>query len=319
MQPFNTGRICQIQKNTYYIQYENETLRAGLKGSFYAEQKEFPAVGDYVDFLYNPQGDSVITAVRERKSVLKRPDWSHISTNMEQVMCANIDYVFIVTSLNENFNVNRIARYVAVTLQGNAVPVVLLTKADLCADPAPYIRAVEALSDKVRVHALSTLLGTGLEALDEYLQPGLTVALLGSSGVGKSTLVNALLGSERMRTGAVREKDAKGRHTTTYRQMLELENGAVIIDTPGMRQIGMCDDGEGIDETFGDIRALEQQCRFSDCRHGSEPGCAVQAAVAAGTLTPERLALYRRLHAESDKAAKMKSIAIQRKKLNRNR
>jgi len=313
------GRISEIQKNIFYIKFEDEEFKAKLKGSFYNDSKEPPVVGDYVDFIYNPQGDSVIVNVHERSSVLKRPDFFHISTNLEQTMCANFDYAFIVASLNDNYNFNRIARYVSITLQGNGIPVVILTKADLCNNPGRYVKEIEGLSDKVRVHTISALYGIGIEELQEYLQPGKTVVLIGSSGVGKSTLVNAIIGDDVMKTSSIREDDSKGRHTTTHRQLIELPTGAVIIDTPGMREIGMCDVDEGIDETFDDIKELECQCRFSNCRHDNEPGCAVKAAIADGRITIERLTLYQKLHEESSKAAKMKKIAQQRKQINKGR
>ncbi len=316
------GRICEIQKNNYTIKFWEEEIPGKLRGNFFKEGLELPVVGDYVTFQYNPVGDSVITSVCERSSVLKRPDQaghaiSYVKTMQEQVMVANFDYVFIVASLNDNYNLNRIARYVSITLQGNGIPVVILTKADLCSNPGRYQREVEELSDKVRVHTISALYEIGLTELEEYLKPGVTVAILGSSGVGKSTLVNALAGSEIMRMSEIRESDAKGRHTTTYRQMIELENGAVLIDTPGMRELGMCDVREGIDETFSDIVELQSRCKFRDCKHDTEPGCAVKAALADGRITRERYELYRNLQSESDKAGKMKAIAKYRKELNR--
>jgi len=315
------GRVCEIQKNTFVIKFWEKEIPAKLKGSFYNEGKELPVVGDYVTFIYNQMGDSVITSVCDRKSLLKRPDQSghalaYVKNMMEQVMVSNFDYVFIVTSLNDNYNFNRIARYISITLQGNGIPVVILTKMDLCSNPGRYISEIEELSDKVRVHTISALYSIGLEELDEYLKPGNTIAILGSSGVGKSTLVNAIVGDEVMKTSEIREEDSKGRHTTTYRQMLELENGAVIIDTPGMRELGMCDVEDGIDETFEDILELEGQCRFSDCKHDTEPGCAVKKAIEDGELSFERLQLFRSLHNESNKAAKMKSIAKQRRIIN---
>ncbi len=312
------GRICEIQKNTFIIKYGAEELSGKLNGSFYNEDKVLPVVGDYVTFLYNPVGDSTITSVCERKSLLKRPDQSghsigFVKTMKEQVMVANFDYVFIVASLNDNYNFNRIARYVSITLEGNGIPVVILTKVDLCSNPGRYVREIEDLSDKVRVHTISALYGIGLDELDEYVEPGKTIAILGSSGVGKSTLVNALAGSDVMKTSGIREEDSKGRHTTTNRQIIELKNGAFLIDTPGMRELGMCDVSEGIDETFEDIAELALGCRFSDCKHDTEPGCAVKRAIEGGELSEERYNLYLRLQGESDHAAKMKRIAKARK------
>ncbi len=294
------GRICEIQKNSYTIQFFEKKLPAKLKGSFYKKGRaEFPVVGDYVTFQYNPTGESIILSVCERKSFLKRPDQA--KTAVDQHMAANVDYVFIVSSLNNDYSYNRIARYVSVALNGNATPVVVLTKSDLCNNPARYIREVEGLSDRVRVHAVSAITGSGLDELGEYLSPGNTICLLGSSGVGKSTLLNVISGRENMRTSAVRERDSKGRHTTTHRQLIELESGVTIIDTPGMREIGMADVAEGIDDTFSDIVELECQCRFSNCRHDTEPGCAVKAALKDGTLSKERYRLFLGLRSENKK------------------
>lgn len=318
------GRICEIQKNTYIIKYWEKELVGKLKGSFYKEDKEPPVVGDYVTFLYNPIGDCMITNVCERSSFLKRPDQSghaigYVKTMKEQAMVANIDYVFIVASLNDNYNFNRIARYITVTLQGNANPVVILTKMDLCSNPGRYIREVEEISEKVCVHAISALYEIGINDLEEYLSPGATIVMLGSSGAGKSTLINALMGKDAMKTSDIRESDSKGRHTTTHRQVLELRNGAFLIDTPGMREIGMCDVNEGINETFSDIVKLEQCCKFGNCKHDTEPGCAIKAAISDGTLTLERYELYKSLHAESNKAKKMKAISKYRKEINKGR
>lgn len=317
------GRICQVQKNSYIIQYWEQKLLAKLSGAFYQKQQERPVVGDYVTFDYNPNGSSVIVSLCERKSVLKRADSSghgmeYAKTMKEQVMVANVDYVFIVTSLNENYNRNRIARYVSITLQGNGIPVVILTKSDLCSDPVVYIREIEALSDKVEVHAVSVLCGEGVDALEKYLQPGTTIALLGSSGVGKSTLLNALAGEMLMKTGAIRKKDDKGRHTTTYRQMVTLSCGTTVIDTPGMRELGICDAEEGIEDTFSDIAELKSQCRFRNCAHDTEPGCAVKAALASGTLSRERWELYLSLETENTRSVDRKAIAKRRREYKKN-
>lgn len=305
------GRICQVQKNIYKIRFFEKEILAKLKGTYAGE---LPVAGDYVTFIYNQQGESVITSLCERKSLLKRPK------NMkEQAMVANFDYVFIVSSLNENYNYNRIARYVSLALQGGGIPVVVLTKADLCSNPGRYVREIEDLSDQVHVHTVSALYGIGLDELKEYMLPGKTIAILGSSGVGKSTLVNALAGQNIMETGAIREYDAKGRHTTTHRELIELDNGVTLIDTPGMRELGMGDAGDGIDETFSDIMELASKCRFRDCRHDTEPGCAVKAALKDGSLSPERLELYKSLQRENDNRAKMKAISKARKQIKNRR
>ena len=184
-------------------------------------------------------------------------------------------------------------------LQGGAVPVVILTKSDLCNNVGRYIREAERIADKVRVHAISAVYDIGLEELDEYMIPGTTICLMGSSGAGKSTLINKLVGEEAMKTSEIREDDDKGRHTTTHRQLIELSNGVSLIDTPGMREVGMAYTESGIDETFSDIVELESMCKFSDCKHDTEPGCAVKAAIESGTLTKERFELYKSLGAEN--------------------
>ena len=306
----NRGRICEIKKNSFTIRFEGEDLPAKLKGSFYEKNtNEFPVVGDYVDFEYNPIGDSVILSIEDRKSYIQRPDQAKTATM--QGMVANVDYVFIVTSLNEDYSYNRIARYTSIALSGGAIPVVVLTKSDLCSNPGRFVREVETISDKVRVHAISAIYGIGLDELDEYMTEGTTICFMGSSGAGKSTLLNAICGEEVMKTGEVRESDDHGKHTTTHRQLIELDNGVSIIDTPGMREIGMAQVEEGLDDTFSDIVELEKQCRFSDCKHDTEPGCAIKAALESGELTMERLMLYKNLGAENQRNyAKKKEIAV---------
>lgn len=292
------GRICEVQKNTYTIRFWEKEIPAKLRGAFYKNKNmEFPVVGDYVTFYYNPAGDSVIQTVCERTNLLKRPDQA--KTAVDQNMVANVDVVFIVTSLNANYNINRIARYVSISLQADALPVVVLTKADLCDDVAAYVSEVRKLSEKVRVHAVSALYQEGMEALAEYLKPGNTVALIGSSGVGKSTLINVICGADIMRTSAIRASDEEGRHTTTYRRLFELENGVTIIDTPGMREIGMQDVADGISDTFSDVEELAAQCRFRNCRHESEPGCAIRQALQDGTLSAKRYQMYQKLQKEN--------------------
>ncbi len=303
------GRISEVNKNSYKIRFLEQEIPAKLKGSFYEEDAEkLPVVGDYVKFLYNRQGDSVILSVCERKSFLQRPDQA--KTGVMQYMVANADYLFIVTSLNEDYNYNRIVRYVSIAAHGGAIPVVILTKSDLCTNPGRYISEVEQISDKVRVHAISARYGIGLDELKEYMTPGTTICLMGSSGTGKSTLINTLVGEEVLKTSAVREDDDKGRHTTTYRKLIELPGQVTIIDTPGMREVGMAEVQDGIDETFSDIVELESRCRFSDCRHETEPGCAIKAAIASGELSAERYELYKNLGRENtNNHAKKKEIS----------
>ncbi|WP_051198109.1 ribosome small subunit-dependent GTPase A [Butyrivibrio sp. MB2005] len=294
----NKGRISEIQKNTYTISFQGKEVPAKLKGSFReAEASQLPVVGDYVIFKFNPIGDSVIESVCVRKSFLQRPDQA--KTRTMQYMLANADYTFIITSLNEDYSYNRIARYISVVLQGGSVPVVILTKSDLCSNTGRYIREVESVSDKARVHAICALYDIGLEELSEYMTSGTTIALLGSSGAGKSTLLNALAGKEIMKTSEVRASDSTGKHTTTHRQLIELENGVSIIDTPGMREIGIARAEEGLEDTFSDIVELEAMCRFSDCRHDTEPGCAIKAAIESGELPKERYMLYKSLTTEN--------------------
>ena len=303
------GRICEVQKKRYIIRFWELEIPAKLKGKFYeSEAEELPLVGDYVTFTYNPYGDSTILSVCERSSLLQRPDQA--KTGTMQYMAANADYCFIVTSLNDDYNYNRIARYASVALQGGSIPVAVLTKSDLCSNPGRFVSEVETISDKIRVHAVSSIYDIGMDALNEYFVPGNTICLMGSSGVGKSTLINAFAGEEIMKTSGIREDDSKGRHTTTHRQLVVLSNGVSIIDTPGMREIGMAEVREGIDETFSDIVELESRCKFSDCRHETEPGCAVKAALESGELSVERYELYRNLGAENDRNyAKKKAIS----------
>ena len=303
------GRISEVRKNSFVIYFEEQEVIAKLKGSFYGgSAEELPVVGDYVKFIHNPAGDSVIQSVCERKSLLQRPDQA--KTGVMQYMVANADYCFIVTSLNDDYNYNRIARYASVALAGGAVPVAVLTKADLCRNVGRYMTEVETISDKIRVHAVSALLDIGMDELKEYFAPGKTVCLMGSSGAGKSTLINAIAGENIMETSAIRESDSKGRHTTTHRQLIRLSNGAFVIDTPGMREIGMAGTEEGIDDTFSDIIELEAKCKFRNCRHETEPGCAVKAAIASGELSKKRFMLYKNLGQENtNNYAKKKEIS----------
>jgi ribosome biogenesis GTPase len=261
-----------------------------------AGEGQLPAVGDWVGHLPPVHdGDARIDAVLPRRSAfVRRAPGSRAGS---QVIAANIDTLFVATSLNAELNPRRLERYVTMARQSGAQPVILLTKADLPAFPSHDADDL-ARQLGVPVAAVSARSGSGLEELSPWLVAGRTVALVGSSGVGKSTLLNRLAGTELMATRDIREDDARGRHTTTHRELFRLASDVLVLDTPGMREFGIWDAEEGLDQTFADIAELAPRCRFSDCRHEREPGCAVMAAIAEGSLDPGRLRSYRRLGRE---------------------
>lgn len=248
-------------------------------------------------------GDWRILRTLPRKSFFSRLDGWH---GVEQAVAANMDVVFAVQSLNENFNVKRLERYLTLAWNSGAQPVVVLTKADLPGDHQAMVEAAYEVAGEAPVLALSAKTGQGMEQLDAYLKPRVTAAFLGSSGVGKSSLINALAGQEVMDTGGIREDDARGRHTTTHRQLLRLPSGVLVIDTPGMRELGMWDAAEGLSAAFPDVERFLGQCRFHDCRHGQEPGCAIRGALERGELSPQRWKNYRQLAGESSASQRMK-------------
>jgi ribosome biogenesis GTPase / thiamine phosphate phosphatase len=255
-----------------------------------------PVVGDWVAARLSPgERRAAIAACLPRQSALVR---KQVGVSAPQVMAANLDLVYVVSALDRDFNLRRIERALALVWESGAQPVLLLSKLDLCADPEPYLESVQRVALGAEVHALSAQSGTGVDGAFAALRPGLTGALIGMSGVGKSTLVNRLLGSAQQRTAAVREDDARGRHTTTRRELFLLESGALLIDTPGMRELGMFDSEDGLHAAFEDIEALAASCRFGDCRHGGEPGCALRAAIARGELDEARLRSYEKLGRE---------------------
>ena len=232
------GRIVSIQREIFYVKCEENEYPAHLTGKL-REAEEIPVVGDYVKVLPDEYGSASIVQVQPRKTFFIRPDRrghadGYVKTMKEQAVIANYDYVFIITSLNHNFNINRIARYAAITTSGGGIPVVILTKADLVNNAEEYIEKVRTINRTMDVIAVSSFTKEGLEQIKKYFIPGMRIALLGSSGVGKSTLINTLAGKEIMNVSEIRDEDSKGRHTTTHRQMVEM-NGVYLIDTPGMR------------------------------------------------------------------------------------
>jgi ribosome biogenesis GTPase len=292
------ARVTASHRDRYALVCENGTCGAHLKRS--VRFPEVPTTGDFVALQFNPMGDGAIVALLPRRTAFLRLD---SFTGNPQAVAANFDYVFITTSLNGDFNVRRLERYYSLALESGAQPVFLLTKLDQAVDAPGKIACAEGVAKGTPVIAISSVTGEGLELLAGYAQPGMTIALLGSSGVGKSTLVNALEGRTVMKVNDIREDDSKGRHTTTYRQLILLKSGAMVIDTPGMRELGMWDAGEGVAEVFDDIAALAGQCRFRDCTHTRGPGCAIRRALESGTVDEKRVGNYLKLKDESDRTA----------------
>jgi ribosome biogenesis GTPase len=307
------GRVTEVHKEQYKIVTEYGEKSAKLKGSLFYNDKLtniYPAVGDFVLVKYNPQGEDIIYKVLERKSKFSRLDsWN----NIEQLVAVNFDYVFIMVSLNYDFNIKRIERYLTVAWQSGGMPVVILTKADLCDDFTAQLRQVEKIAAGISIIPVSSVTGMGIDELSDYVKPGKTIVFLGSSGVGKSSLVNAIAGEEIMKISSIREDDSKGRHTTTHRQLIMLSPGAMIIDTPGMRELGMWDVSDGLDVAFSEIDELSKNCKFRDCSHEKEPGCAVKAALESGELTKERWNNYIKLKKEARFAQRKEDISIRQK------
>lgn len=286
------GRVTELRREQYTVVTGQGEVTAILKGAFYHNtetREDFPCVGDFVLLHYNESGVSRIARLLPRHSKFSRADFSghaagYVKTVLEQVVAANFDYIFILSSLNWDFKVSRIMRYLTQARQSGGQPVVILTKADLAESYDTSVEEVRQAAPDVPVHAISSHTGHGLSELNQYLQPGKTVIFLGMSGVGKSSLLNVFMEQEVMTVKDIREDDSRGRHTTTHRQLFMLPSGTMVIDTPGMRELGLLDADEGIRAGFADVEELFIRCRFNNCRHQTEPGCAVLAALADGSL-----------------------------------
>jgi ribosome biogenesis GTPase len=305
----NAARVVEEQRGSYRILNESGERYAELAGRLrhraVRDGESLPCVGDWVLAQIPPGGAggggasagvALIHRVLERRSRFSRKEAG--ARAVEQVIAANVDTVFLVQSLNREFNPRRLERYLALLWESGAEPVVVLSKADLCANPEEWAETVSQVAPSVAVHVTRALSPGGLDALEPYLKPGRTVALVGSSGVGKSTIVNRLAGQELMRVRDIRADD-RGLHTTTSRHLVVLPGGGMLLDTPGMRTVLLWEGEEGLERAFEDVETLAARCRFRDCTHDSEPGCAVRGALDGGTLDPARLRSYLKLQREA--------------------
>ena len=300
------ARIIATHKDRYEIVCNNGQGFAKIKRGCYYDNPNsiYPTTGDFVIIEWNSTGDSMICETLKRGSSFSRTasssDRNHELHNQhEQLVAANFDYVFIMQSLNNNFNLHRLERYLSLSWESGAIPVIILTKSDLVEKIQEYIEQVESIAFGVDVYAVSCITGYGLDSIKKYFSKGNTIVFLGSSGVGKSTLVNTLYGDNVMKTSDIREEDSRGRHTTTSRNLIMLPNGAMIIDTPGMRELGMWNAENGINKTFQDIEQYIGMCKFSDCTHTNEPGCKILEAIVNREIDQERFEQYLKLQKES--------------------
>ncbi len=294
------GRVVIEHKHMYRLITSAGEVLGEISGKMRFDSSgngDYPAVGDWVVISLRPEErKATIHAVLPRKSKFSR---KVAGTEIEeQIIAANFDTVFIVSSLNKDFNIRRIERYLTMAWESGGNPVILLSKADLCEDIEEKVLQLDAVAVGVPIHVISSMDGRGYDELGEYQQPGKTIAILGSSGVGKSTLINKLAGEIILEVQEIREEDDKGRHTTTHRQLVLLKGGALIIDTPGMREFQIWDGKEGVQGIFADIEELATRCRFNNCKHRTEPGCAIMEAIEEGRLTKDRFKSYLKLQKE---------------------
>ena len=291
------GRITIAYQQHYTMVTKEGVLTGGITGKLLLHN-QFPKVGDFI--LYDKSKDgsyNSIYTILDRKSYLSRKEAGF--TSNEQILASNIDYAFLVMSLNDDFNLRRIERYLIAAWESGAEPIVILTKADVCDDLEEKLDLIEQVTIGVTVIPISAITGYGMEQLDNYNKLGKTIALVGSSGVGKSTLINSLAKKEAMDTGGIRLDDSRGRHTTTHREMIIVDDGACLIDTPGMREFSVYNGEEGIRHEFEDIESIANSCRFRDCGHKNEPGCMIKKKLETGELDSERYMNYVNLKKEA--------------------
>ena len=293
------GRIIEENRQSFQVLSVYGERYAEVSGRFRFNaraRQSLPAVGDWVALRPLAEGPAIIEAILPRKTQFVRKVAGRQTEG--QVVAANVDWVFIMMSLNRDFSLRRLERYLVLTWESGASPVIILSKSDLCQDKEAAAATINREVLGVPVHAISALTGEGLEEVQVYLDPGKTIVLLGSSGVGKSTLVNEFLGKPSLRTQPIRSDDDRGRHTTTTRQLIPLPCGSLVLDSPGMRELQLWEADEGMQTAFEEIETYARQCRFRDCRHRQEPGCAVREALATGTLKESRFESYEKLQRE---------------------
>lgn len=294
------GRVVFEDNLGFRVQTESGELFATLSGRLRHEaaaREDLPAVGDWVTLkISEAEKRAVIQTVLPRRSRFARKVAG--ARTEQQIVGANIDIVFLVTSLNQDFNLRRIERYLTLAWESGAQPVVVLSKADVCENIEGMVAEVRGIAREVPIHVVSVVSEEGLDSLAAYLRYGQTIALLGSSGVGKSTLINFFVGFQRQRVKKVREQDDRGQHATRHRELILLPQGGLLLDTPGMRELQLWEGGEGVQATFADIEELARHCFFGDCQHESEPRCAVRTEQTEGRLDSERLASYLKLQSE---------------------
>lgn len=319
---FLPARVSMEHKNLYHILCEQGELLAEISGRFRHEARarsDFPVVGDWVAItVRSNESRATIHKLLPRKSDFSRkavlsggmPDTG--GRTDRQVLAANVDAVFLVSGLDGDYNIRRMERYLTVAWDSGARPIIVLNKADLCPDIDMVIEEVRELALGVTVLAISASYNQGLDTITQHINTGETAVFLGSSGVGKSTIINQLLGEERLKTCEVRSDDSRGRHTTTSREMLLLPSGGIVIDTPGLRELQLWENEAGLSRTFADIEELAGHCRFRDCEHVNEPGCAVRAAIDDGTLEAKRLENYLKMQKELRYLETRKDVKVQR-------